>query len=185
MKNPEYNLAIGQEVEINGTGDAVALQSADGDIEVIIPGQGSVRLSPGESHKITRGQFKTVSIKNLHGSANSVRVLVGYIQWVSAKLTGAVNAQPVTSGELVSLADAVVTNATKLVIANANADRRELHIHNPAGGGSLRIGDTNITASRGIELLAGQTLILATGAQVSARNDSGASITISLLEVNH
>jgi hypothetical protein len=79
---------------------------------------------------------------------------------------------------------ATIGDAANVSVVAANATRRAVHV-TALGSNTvnLRVGDTNITGSRGLQLQPGMTLTLNTRAQVFARAEAGGSNQgVSILE---
>jgi hypothetical protein len=78
---------------------------------------------------------------------------------------------------------ATIGNAANVSIVAANATRRAVHVTALASNTvNLRVGDTNITTSRGLQLQPGMTLTLNTRAELFARAESGSNQGVSILE---
>ena len=91
---------------------------------------------------------------------------------------------------LTSVADKTPLNSSVvLILSDANLDRKTILIRsNKANSNKMRIGDINITATRGIELNPGDTITLETTAAVYAKNladvvTSGAQ-NLSIVEIS-
>jgi hypothetical protein len=101
----------------------------------------------------------------------------------STTISGTVTVDKVDATGLVSTADNTLADATKTSVLALNANRKEAIITNIHVTSSIRVGDTDITATRGALLQAGQTIILATTAEIFCRNDSGGTVDVTLLEI--
>lgn len=81
---------------------------------------------------------------------------------------------------LLSTADVVVGAAAAVIIA-ANASRRSLLLVNN-GGQPIRVGDSSITAARGILLVAGASLTLNTTGAVYGIREGASNSSVTVLE---
>ena len=84
---------------------------------------------------------------------------------------------------LVSTADKEAATAAKTSLIASNTSRKSILIRNLDSSNELRIGDTNVTATRGHQLKAGDSIVLDTTAEIFAYNAAGAGVDVSLLEV--
>ena len=84
---------------------------------------------------------------------------------------------------ITTTADVTVTGAaTGVQVVAANANRRKLIIQNVHASENVRVGDSNITSTRGIRLVPGASITLDTTAEVRAIREGGVDSTVSVLE---
>ena len=139
----------------------------------------------GHAGRLPAGdQFSSVRFKNTDG-ANPLVVTfaAGFGDLVDneTQLTGAVTVN-VPVG-LSSTADVALAAAAKTLILAADIGRVEALITNLAGNvATLRIGDVNAAAARGVELAPGQTITLETEGAIYAWNP-GAIQSVAVIEV--
>lgn len=126
------------------------------------------------------GTFERLSISHGEGTSQEVSGLAGFGELKSSRVGGSLT---LTSGSTIpTFADVTLVAATKTSILAANASRKEAHIGNlSANTVSIRIGDTNTGAARGVEVLPGQTFMLDTTAEIFAY--STGTPTLALMEV--
>lgn len=85
---------------------------------------------------------------------------------------------------LTSTADVSIAASSAAQVLAQNLNRRAALLRNlTANSAAFRIGDTLITATRGIELAPGETISIETTAAISAHNTGGVAQTISVLEI--
>jgi hypothetical protein len=82
--------------------------------------------------------------------------------------------------QVITFADVTVTGSATLVRA-ANANRTALACTNTSATVNIRIGDSNITSSRGMQVRAGDSVAVETTAAVYAISE-GANVTLSCTE---
>lgn len=185
MKPLSIKIAAGTEETPQAVGNYVRSDSSNA-VNITINSEETgdkITLKPGDYAKLN--PFKRLRIS--HDGVSDTKVLL-YIgnntEAGSSEVSGDVTATPKPSATLTPLDDVACLTAAATVVAAANTDRRELHITN-LGAGTIRVGDATVTASKGIALFANQTGVIPTGAAVSVRNDTGATVTVALMEVSH
>lgn len=76
-------------------------------------------------------------------------------------------------GTITTAADQATATGSNTSIAAANSSRKQIIIQNVDATDAVRVGDTNITATRGIRLAAGESVTLEVTAQIFARAEAG------------
>ena len=117
----------------------------------------------GKTLTIISGRGNTFEIINAAETNNDVDVSVG--------------------GTVTTTVDNAVADAAVTQVAASAATRREIIIQNKDGAATVQVGDSAVTATRGINLGPGETIILNTTAAISVRNDSGGTVDISVTEI--
>jgi hypothetical protein len=113
--------------------------------------------------------------------AQDVRIAVSDSAGDYARFGTLVELDPGATLQTVADVTAIGAGANVSLVA-ANATRRAVHITSLAANTTnLRIGDTNTTTTRGLQLAPGMTLTLNTRAQVFGRSESG-TCSVSVLE---
>jgi len=98
----------------------------------------------------------------------TIAVAIGEIQDDRLQTSGTVTVNAVKATTLDSLADVALNNGSATVVSALDSTRRELIVQNPvANAVSFFVGDSGVTASNGIELQAGDSIVLTTTAAVS------------------
>ena len=88
-----------------------------------------------------------------------------------------------SAGTLETTPDVSIAAASTGLVLPVNLDRRRARLTNPFGNArEFRIGDSAVTASRGIELPPGASIPIETTAAIYAHNPDEAAMAISALE---
>lgn len=95
-------------------------------------------------------------------------------------LTGAVKLKGNATFD--TAADVSCTNAAVTEVLAANSARRAAFVQNLDAAASVRIGDSNVAAGRGLRLGPGDSITVETTEAVSVRNDSGAAVLVAVME---
>lgn len=92
-----------------------------------------------------------------------------------------VNAGQSQADAIITAADQSVGTGSATQIAAANASRRTIIVQNLDGTNFIRVGDSNVSASRGIVVAAGESITLENTAAVFAIADT-AAVNVAVLE---
>ncbi len=179
-----YALAASGEEDIRTSGNYIVALAATGTFKIGRADGPPFDFEAGLKVKLPEGQqFDNLRIIDTSGAPNTVRLAVGFGDFDDNRLTvsGAINLSK--SGNLSSTADVVCNNAAATVVKALTATRRSIEVQNLDAVASLRVGDAAVTATRGLRLGPGESVTLATTAAVSVRNDSGAPVSVAVLEV--
>jgi len=132
----------------------------------------------GLVYKLPSGErFDRFRIRNESGSTATLEVVSGFGDYGDNRvvLTGGVSVSGTDS--FVTAADQSIPNTTATSVLAYNADRRQAIIQNH-GAVDLRVGDSNVSASRGIKVAPGGTVILDTKAQIYVYHAAGAAMDV-------
>lgn len=180
-----YTIAAGQEVTVYVTGDFFRVLNASAAFSVAFDDTAFFEVQAGLAFKLTDGEgFQSVRMRNSSGAAVTVVIALGsgWIEDSRLVFQGDLTTLPASGNGLASAADISVAATTTALIAAANADRTEVIVQN-LGGAEMRIGDSAVTAGRGVKLDGGGTLTLTTSAAVYAYNASAGAVDVSVLEI--
>ena len=122
-----------------------------------------------------------VSLINTGGADLTVTVGCGCVEINDSRLslTGNINAITVSGATLATVSDVALPNntATKVVVANAN--NKSVIISNLlASGVVMRIGDSNVGATRGAEIPIGGSVTLDCSADIWVFQNSGGALSV-------
>ena len=117
---------------------------------------------PGDWADPQDGQYTSVILT----SATAQNVQIGISQQ-AADYKRTVGIVQIDQPNAIVTVDDVAVTVAVVTIAVANTSRREIHIQN-LGPGNIRLGETGITAGRGLQLLPGQPVTLTTTAEIRA-----------------
>ena len=165
-------LEIGKRTTIDATGTTVFLRRAIGEITVTLRSTATgerdgvaytLRMTEAEKW-FHAEQFDSVTIENTSGVANEIEFYIGFGDFekpvpdiVNVQVTLAPNSVAETIADKVNID---VGNAGKELLLPADANRIEAYITALAANAEvIRVGDENVTETRGTPLAAGETLI--------------------------
>lgn len=178
MKTYQIILSAGGQQEIAVNGDFVRIDSAAGNVQVENDNGDRLTMREGKSANLTT--FKGLRLTDLAGSGQTVLAEIGFGKVQSGELSGAVEIDsPDTITDYVD--ESLIADTNTEVFSAATFARERIIKNDSASAASVRIGSTNISATRGILLEAGQSLVLTSAAQVFARAIGGTA-TLQLLE---
>ena len=170
-------LANGAEQKIYGKGDRIVCPAATANFQIAVDDGGFGTMREGMRIKMPEN-FTELTVKNNSGASYAIEIYISGEIEVDTVLPAQETSPPVLN----SVDDVSLANAAKTSIIDLPADCKEVFIKNLDGSASVRVGDTNITASRGHELGPGDTIIMTLkDAEVFGRNDSGAAVTVSVI----
>ncbi len=144
-----------------------------GSLTLVIGGGRETRFDGSDTYLLENGEtFTEITLKNTTGGAVTVTVGIGQgeIRVANAvTVSGTVATLEAKAATLATVADVALTNGAATLLSASSSTRREVLISNPAANAvTIRIGDANVTATRGIELGVGGTIVLTTSAGVYA-----------------
>lgn len=129
-------------------------------------------------------KFDRIYMTNTAQAGKYIDVLYGVEKFGSARLLNASLAftQIGLSKATVldTAADVSCANAAVTEVLAANAARRTAILQNIDAAAVVRVGDSNVTATRGIRLSAGDSIEMDTTESIQVRNDSGAAVDIAV-----
>lgn len=184
-------VAAGETAVINASGTFINCLASDQDDFLMALDDGnpeffaegiSIELSPGDAG------FQKISVTNPNGSSLTVRLGLGYGRVNDSRktitITGGVDSNIVTPTGLVTTSDVSVSTASATQVLASNADRKKAYVFNPAaaGGSIIRVGDSNVGASRGARVPPQQGIELETTAAIYVYQASGSSMSIAVME---
>lgn len=182
----DVTIPAGSEIPFNFTGDFVALiaQTGSSDIKLGIGDNPPQDFEKGLSYKMPAGTFYDLfRIKNTGGSDATITIAYGFGEFSDGRLvvTGGVAISSPTV--FTTAADQSITTATATQVIAANAARRQAIVQNLDTSVSIRVGDSNVGATRGTVLGAGGTLILDTTAAVWVYHAKGSNLDVAAQEL--
>lgn len=181
MSNGEYDRKIpaNDKTSIDVVGNFIFLKSSNLTVRVLVEGR-SVTMVEGDYQRVEEG-FKNFDILNENGTQANVTLVVGKGEFGRRQVTGDVG---ITAGEnLVTAADVSCLATAVTQVLASNTDRQTSWIHNLDATTTLRVGDSNAGASRGIPLPPGATAIISSNnAAVHAYNPSGSAVSVAVME---
>lgn len=177
------------EVDIAGTALWAAMaSSAEVEVDVAFQDVYSGLVPFREGTFVRVGPFSRVFLTSAAQAGGSITFVylvdaTGNVEIVNP-IAGVQDVEITKSDSLSTAADVSLgAGATSQVIA-ANAGRRELLVTNLAANvETLRVGDSNAGAARGLEVAPGQTITMHTTAAVHAYNPGGSAQSVGVLEV--
>lgn len=125
--------------------------------------------------------FHQVRIVNTSGTALTVELAYGFGTFRDGRLVIDGGIAVLSPDTVTSTADVTATASTTSQLIAANLDRKELFLVN-MGSATLRIGDSNAGASRGVPLAPGEKMIMTTTAAVSAYNPDASGCDVAIIE---
>ncbi|RKQ73109.1 hypothetical protein [Oceanibaculum indicum] len=179
----QLDLAAGQEITLDATGDFFRVMASDRAFGIAIEDGMVFAVEAGIGFKMEGEAFSKLRVVETLGLGVTLSIAIGYGVIDDARLViaGSLPTRPTSANGLASVADVSVPATTTALVAAANADRVEIIVQN-LGGTEMRIGDSAVTAGRGVKLDGGGTLTLTTSAAVYAYNAAGAAVDVSVLE---
>lgn len=178
---PNITVPAGAVVALNITGRYLMVYEANlASFEIKFDGGGTFGqcFSGFEVDLEGEEQFQRVELRNPNGSDLTVSIGVsnGEIRDRRLQLSGSGLDISKASG-LADATDVTLTAATATVIAAANANRREISITNKTGA-EIRIGSSNVTATRGQPVPNGASFVVPSTAAVYGYSAGGGDVAI-------
>jgi hypothetical protein len=129
--------------------------------------------------------FGAVRIRDTSGASNTIQLSIGFgdVRDSRLNLTAPIDingADTIVTAVDVSAAD----EATTQIVA-ASSGRFGVELTNLSTTVTLRIGDSNAAAGRGVELAPGETRLIRTSAALFAYNPSGAAVDVGVMELRN
>lgn len=133
-----------------------------------------------------RSSFYTMTIRNLSAAPNTVVIGAGDAAIIDDRLnlSGSITANVVVPNTVTTAADVTVNTGASGQVLAAKAGRQNAYVFNPGAIGTtpIRVGDTNVTASRGMAVPPQQGITLFTTAAIFVRNDTGGNLAFPVME---
>ena len=174
MKQIKYLFSANENKQLPAVGRYVFLKAAAGEILVKTDKDESAFMVQGDFIRTDR-QFNRLDLEDLSGAANQI-TLVTADEGDAGKYG---NVQIERPGSIVSTADVATVAGAATQILAANGDRAEAILVPMA---DARIGDANITATRGIPVSAGAAITLQTSGAIYARTVGVSSVAVIEIE---
>lgn len=174
------------EVSVGITGQFLAPVSAtSSNFQMQIGDDGTwVDFDAGVQYQLPENrQFPTVRFRDRSGSANTVGLYYGRGDFRDNRVSINGSVTTTLADAITTQADDSINSATATLLLAPNAGRRDAIIQNLDGAAELRVGDSNVSATRGVKVSPGGTLILSTRAAIYAYQNSGAAIDVSATEL--
>lgn len=180
----DYALANGARLLVETDADQVLVTELSASDGV------TVRFNDGPDGAIfrgleARGPLRKIEVFNGNGASITLSLSIAKgLQMVDRRVSVVGDAAAVEvegAPSLASQADVSVAATSAAQILAADTTRREALIQNTDGATTIRVGDSNVGATRGLELAPGDVLILATQGAIHAYNPSGAGVDVAAL----
>lgn len=185
MSLRDFNLVFlaDQEQQLNVVGNFFGIKESTGDVYVSLDDGAFVKRIAGD-YQTTN--FSTIKVKS--SIAQSVLLVAGTGQLTSQNLSVSVAGDVIIApgNQNTGIEDVTIAPGATGIIAAANAVRKSLIIK---ALGSNSMGDTGRiafapTATKGIEISAGESVVIDSSAAISLYNAGADNFTVSLMEVN-
>ncbi len=182
LKEFSFTVPAGETRGLDIEGDWCQVQESDASGCIISFDQSpSGRWYEGQGRRV---YYEKVSV--FSDTSQTVKLLLGFGHATDARAV--VNASVTTNiapgNTLTPLEDVSCVAGAATSIAAADTDRLGVIIHNPSDNThTLRIGDAGVTATKGVALEPGETLPIASTAQIFAWNTGASDQSVSLLSV--
>jgi len=136
------------------------------------------RLPDGDS-------YSRLEIENPNGADLTLKIVAGFGSYSDDEVSIGGSVMLATPTGLSTTADkSMLATATTIILA-ANAARKTVTISNLDGNAEiLRIGDVNVGAAQGVQLLPGQSVTIETEAEVYGYNPGAAAQSVGIAEVS-
>lgn len=179
-----FDVQAGEQLSIAATGRVVAALDLSG------PDAIKLRIGNEPPQYFTRGitirtaePFKGLELVNDTATAAAVQLAWGQGDIVDNRLNvlDAIDVSFEAPALLKTTADVSCAATSTTKVLNANAKRNEAYLSNLSGA-TLRVGDANAGASRGIVLPADSTIFLTTQDDVHVYNPSASAVDVALGE---
>lgn len=184
----DVNIPAGAEIPFNFTGDFVALiaQSGSTDIKLGIGDNPPQDFEKGLSYKMPPGTFYDLfRIKNGGASAATITIAYGFGEFSDGRLVVTGGVAISSPSVFTTAADQSITTATATEIIAANPDRKQAVVQNLDAGTAIRVGDSNVGATRGILVDPGGTLVLDLTAAVWVYHAKGSNLSVAAQELEN
>lgn len=180
-----YVIPAGNFQKIDFTGTYIKVVSASvavSNIEVEIDQSGRWLPEVGLEYQFMPYAYRRVTIYNNDALPQTVVILLGYGDCRDpgsiSTIVGTVTLSKATV--LDTITDVVAAAGVATQILPALATRRSAILTNLDAATALRFGDSNVTATRGTRVSAGQAIIIDTTEAIFAFNASGAPVNVSV-----
>jgi hypothetical protein len=184
MDTKIYQLVANVPLGVNTPGDFVMCTSCTAPFTVRFDDQGYTLLDNNVAYKLEANFKKCFLLSTVN---QTVQIVVGFGECINNRLyvpsAVTIGATIVNGNTFTPLADVSMTAGAAVQIMAANANRKSLTISsNINNAGSLRLGDSTVTATKGLELAPGSTVSLDTTAAVYGWNTTGTTFSVSAVE---
>ena len=181
MADYKVNLSAGTQTEIGAVGNYYRILEASGDVWIGIDGGPLQKRAAGIGEEVLEG-FSRLTLYSDIDQAVLLSVTRGRIDDGRLSVTAPVKQD--VGDSLASFPDVSLNPVSATLIVAANPARREVLISNlELNAETIRIGDANAAASRGIELSPGSTIVLTTTAAIYGYNPGTTAQPVGVLEV--
>lgn len=180
------SVAAGEAVDLAITGRFFAVISANINFKIGFDDDALQFCTQGLTPFMEPGEvFTRVRIDNTAGASTlTLTYAYGSGDVRDSRATLAGNIDLSKAATLTSTADVSIAAATTVQVLAANTARREAIITNLAANAeTMRVGDSNAGAARGVELPPGATIVLTTTAAIHAYNPGAGAESLAVLEV--
>ena len=179
-----YTIPAGASETISVTGRFVTVLSANRAFKVGFDNGALQHIEAGLTAIAQAGDtFQSVRLDNKAGASDlTVQVGIGMGELRDSRLVVSAPIKIEKAATLTTTADVSCTDAAVTQILAANSVRRRATVLNLDSARSIRIGDGSVTATRGLRLGPGESITIEATASIHARNDSGAAVSVAVLE---
>jgi hypothetical protein len=187
MRPYTITLADQTETKIPARGRTIFIQSSTASLFVtarsveISQGDGGIDITVAMLQRqklITPRDFDQVVVRNESGASVNAVILAGFGDFDAPLSEVSLDG----GNTLVTTADATAGAAAASILA-ANADRKRVHLTaHSANTQNVRVGDSNITATRGQQLQPGMGMTFNTTAEIFAIREAAGTVDITIVE---
>lgn len=186
FKTNAWTIGAGQSIAVQRVGDFLSCLEADQPFEIQFDDGVETEFFKGITYDADV-EYKKVRLINPNDAEIFVKVAFGRGGLKDSRLTlgggsEVVSVSTVSPDTLTTSAPVDCLDGAATLIAAANAARKEIVITN-SGAGKVFVQGAAGGAGEGIPLAVDQTTILTTSAAVHIRNDTGATVSINVAEI--
>lgn len=176
------NVPAGEVLTIDTTGNYISCLSSNIDFAVGVDNSEPQFFTAGLKARTIAGEpFRNVQIDNRAGASPlTASVGIGTGDLEDNRLTTVSGVSISKATILDTVADVSVANAAAPVVLAALTTRRRAYIQNLDGAATVRVGDSTVTATRGLRLGPGERQTFETTEAIHVRNDSGTAVLVAV-----
>jgi len=180
----KFTIGAGDSIVVHAVGRYVTCLEANIDFEIGIGSDASQFMAQGLTVEMAPGEiFDKITLDNAGGaSALVVRVGIGTGNLRDQRLTLTGSIDVSTGAVLDTVADVSCANLAVTQVLPLNVVRRRAFVQNLDATATVRVGDGNVAAARGLRLGPGDSITIETTEAISLRNDSGAAVLVAVME---
>jgi hypothetical protein len=185
LSTQQVYVPANEEVTVNITGQFLSVTEATSSLFQIALGDSSnwITFDKGIRYALPNGErFGRVRFRDTSGAQNVLRLYYGDGTFDDNRVSISGGVEFIVPTGIATTADqSVPSGAATLVLASNSA--RKLAIVQNKGAAAIRVGDSNVTATRGVELASGASWEVATTAALYVFQASGGAMDVAANEV--